>query len=148
MPHVHGSWGHYVRPGKTDPKRGASYYAHRVKDDAYMADSSEEYRAVKDRAAKRAAANARRRHQRQNEKVTAAAEEVPLIVKDIHGNTIYSCNAKRGNRVREFLISALPPGSFAKENAITISLRKSLAELGFKNKAEFEYWCAHQGERK
>lgn len=173
MPHIHGTWGHYVRPGKTDPVKYGSYHTYHAADDACMADTPEERRATAKKAAKKAR-RARRKAARKAVEMAAqkdqpgiAASKVPtskqamlppsaqsdlpevsLSIRDTHGVEVYNCGSKKGARIRAFLVSALPKGSFVEASSTTITLKRTIKELGFKSSDGFKYWCAHKGKRR
>ena len=177
MPHIHGSWGHYVRPGKTDPKKYGSYYEHHVASDAYMADTPEERRAAAKKAAKKVRRRRRKAVRKEAEKaaqssqqgkathkppvvrvsgkqdakpkaVHASLPEVALYVRDVNGVVVYNCGSKKGARIRSFLLSALPRGSVTETSATTLILRRTIEDLGFNKVDDFKYWCSHRGKQR
>ena len=116
MVHVHGSRGHFVRPGHTDPKRYGT--------EAAMG--------LKKRKRKRGKADA------------GGPKAGEFRVWGVDGALLYHRAEEKAAPVRELLLGELPVDAYDEVEG-GIGLRAELGDLGFDTKRDFSYWCAHVG---
>lgn len=114
MAHIHGVWGHYVRPGYDRVNNGSR--------GPYIKTSG---------GSKTNARNLR-----------APSQKIQLTISDTTGKVLFQCNGrKEAGRVMACLESELPSGSYS-TRFDGIHLLQSLDELGFSSPEEFFHFCA------
>ena len=116
MVRIHGSWGHFVLPGKTDLKRYGTAEAMGLK----------------------------KRKKRRRKADVGAAKPGELRIWGEDGGLLYHRAEKKAGPVKELILKNLPVDAFDEVEG-GIKLKRKLGDLGFGSKRDFAYWCAHDG---
>lgn len=123
MARMHGSWGHYVRPGISDPVYNRSWWR-RNEDDAEPTYSK---------------SNVKKRKKKRVKSKTPSISS--FVVYSVDGKVLYQCGKKKAPKAKSRIVKLLPAGSYT-WSGNTIRLNWGLSSLGFKSAAEFTKCCA------
>lgn len=134
MVRLHGSWGHYVRPGKTDPFYHGSAYVYGSTDSQSQAKPTKK----KKRKKKKTAVTAKQKKHDVRAKPVSAGMYVIL---DVNGKAIYQCGKYKLDRLRPRLHELLLRGCY-RFSARGIRLNTELIVLGYQNNQDFAHRCS------
>lgn len=134
MVRLHGSWGHYVRPGKTDPFYHGSAYIYGSTDSQSQAKPTKK----KKRKKKKTAVAATQKNKDARAKSVSSGMYVIL---DVNGKAVYQCGNYKWDRLHPRLHELLPRGCY-RFNARGIRLNTELIVLGCQNNQDFAHRCS------
>ena len=116
MAKVHGSWGHYVRPGRSDPVYNGSWWR-------YNDDGSERSKGHGESPSE------------------GRPPHAAFIVYGANGKVLYHCGKGKAANAKERVKRMLPSGSYTSRAGV-IRLRRDLSSLGYSSASEFASCCA------
>lgn len=126
MARVHGRWGHYVRPGVSDPVYNGSFWRYNEDGAASISGNSSEKK---------------RKKRKQRPSTGKELSTSSLVVYDVNGKVLYHCGKKKSIDAWPRIINTFPANSFMRSGN-EVRLLQELSTLGFRSAVEFGQFCA------